>query len=185
MDPQKEQLKSVLEGLVFASGEDGLSVIQLQSVLTNLERSEIEELLGQIQKEYENRGLDLVNWGGRWKIVASSSVYPYAQKLYESIQPASLSSAAMETLALIAYRQPITRVEIDEIRGVASDMMIKKLQARGLVESCGYKDTVGHPILYQVTQSFLDSFGLEDLSELPQLQPQNVQETLFDESEEV
>ena len=96
-------------------------------------------------------------------------IHPYAQKLFASAKSASLSQSALETLAIIAYKQPVTRVEIEEIRGVGCDMMLRKLMARGLIREAGRSDAPGRPILFEVTEEFMDSFRLVSLKELPQL----------------
>lgn len=174
------RMKPIVEGLVFTSGEDGLSLIQIQSVL-DCTRDEISRTLFILQQEYqdEQRGVELVKYGGRWKFVTKESVYPYASKLYAKAQNNTLSAAAMEVLSLVAYRQPITRVEIDDIRGVSSEMMLKKLQARDLIETCGHKETIGRPLLYQVSARFYDTFGLESLEDLPQTQQKQGPDNLF------
>ncbi|UNT92506.1 SMC-Scp complex subunit ScpB [Allobaculum sp. Allo2] len=127
----------------------------------------------------EARGVELVRYGGSWKYVAKESVYPLAQKLYSKIQSASLTPSAMEVLSLVAYRQPITRVEIDEIRGVSSDATLKKLQARGLIETCGHLDTIGRPLLYQVSESFFDTLGISALSDLPAVEVEQKESSLL------
>lgn len=178
-------LKGIIEGLVFASGEEGLSVFQIQSVLPSQTRAFLEEQLALLQKEYDEarRGMELVCFAGRWKMIAREEIFPFAAKLYGSMKAPALSPSAMETLALIAYRQPITRVEIEEIRGVGCDVMLKKLQARGLIETCGRKEAAGKPLLYQVTGAFLDAFGLESLEDLPAPAGPSIQETLFAQPE--
>ncbi|UNT96322.1 SMC-Scp complex subunit ScpB [Allobaculum mucilyticum] len=176
-----QSLKALLEGLIFTSGEEGLSLIQIQSVLDWCDRRTLSDTLEEMAEEThkEERGVELVRFGGRWKYVAKASIYPFAQRLYSRIKNATLSSSALEVLSLVAYRQPITRVEIDEIRGVSSDMTLKKLQARGLVETCGHLDTIGRPLLYQVGEAFFDVFGLSSLDDLPDVQTdQKRKETL-------
>jgi segregation and condensation protein B len=178
-----ENLNQTLEGLLFLAGEEGLSVHALHSVLTDCSRQDIEEGLQALQKEYEetNRGFELANFGGRYKLISKDCVYEYAKKLFGQIKTVSLSQPAMETLAIIAYKQPVTRAEIEEIRGVSSDMMLKKLTAKGLVETCGRLEAVGRPVLYKVTTAFLDAFSLESLEELPALETVKGQENLFEE----
>lgn len=175
------QVKPIVEGLIFTSGEDGLSLIQIQSVLEECTRDELGQVLEILRREYdlEERGIELVRYGGRWKFVTKEKVYPYASRLYAKSSSHTLSASAMEVLSLVAYRQPITRVEIDEIRGVSSEMMLKKLQARDLIETCGNKDTIGRPLLYQVSSRFYDTFGLESLADLPQTADPEVQDNLF------
>lgn len=108
-------------------------------------------------------------------------MHEYAQKLFADIKQSTLSQSALETLAIVAYKQPITRVEIEEIRGVGCDMMLRKLQARNLIEEAGRSEAPGRPILYGVTQEFMDSFKLLSLQELPDLPTfEREQEDLFD-----
>lgn len=188
-----ESLKSLLEGLVFTSGEEGLSVLQIQSVLDWCDRSTLENTLEELAAESRRpeRGIELVRYGGHWKYVAKESVYPFAQRLYAKIRNSSLSSSALEVLSLIAYKGPITRVEIDDIRGVSSDMMIKKLQARGLVESAGHLETVGRPILYKVGAAFFDAMGIDSLEDLPSVSSEDRKDSdgdlpaLFENLEEI
>ena len=181
-------LQAVIEGLLFLSGDEGVTIAQLQGCIDETFPEEIEEQLDKIAQscQEECRGFELVHFAGKYKFVSKEEVYPYAQRLFGSVRPATLSSAAMETLAIIAYKQPITRTEIEEIRGVGCDLMLKKLIARGLVAEAGRMDIPGRPILYQVTDTFMDSFQLESLEELPQLPKvqMNLDEDLFVEERE-
>lgn len=181
-----EKIRPILEGLIFTSGEEGLSLIQIQSTFEECTRDELGQALELLRRDYvsELRGIELVKYGGRWKFVAKEKVYPYASRLYSKAKSSSLSNAAMEVLSLIAYRQPITRVEIDEIRGVSSELMLKKLQARDLIETCGNKDTVGRPLLYRVSSAFYDAFGLESLADLPECDTDPKTSPLFEREEE-
>lgn len=181
---ENTNIDALIEGLIFTSGEEGLSLIQIQAALENTARAQIEASLRRIQEKFDqpSSGIELARFGSRWKLVAREMVYPCAIRLYGSEGARPLSGAAMEVLALVAYRQPITRVQIDEIRGVGSDMMLKKLQARGLIETCGHLDAIGRPLLYQVTPAFLDCFGIESLEDLPEVSAPAQQETLFQES---
>ncbi|MDO5110608.1 MAG: SMC-Scp complex subunit ScpB, partial [Erysipelotrichaceae bacterium] len=101
--------------------------------------------------------------------LSKAAVHPYAKRLFSIDKESRLSNAALETLAIIAYRQPITRVEIEEIRGVGADMMLRKLEARGLICESGRSEAPGRPILYSVTEDFMDAFQLLSLDELPEL----------------
>ncbi|WP_290172187.1 SMC-Scp complex subunit ScpB [uncultured Dubosiella sp.] len=169
--------KAIVEGLIFMAGEEGLSLLQLQSLLQEVSRTELLALLETIKEEYSHdaKGIELVEYASRYKFVTKEFVYPYGEKLFEQFKKATLSQAAMETLAIIAYRQPITRVEIEEIRGVSCEVMLKKLQLRGLIEAKDRLDVVGKPLLYQVTGEFLDAFELET---------KEVQEELFVQNKE-
>lgn len=161
---------SVLEGLLFISGDEGISLDKASEVL-ELEKSKVNELFCLIEERYksEEHGIELVCYGGIYRFVSKEFVYPYANKLLQNERYAKLSSAAMETLAIIAYKQPITRVEIEEIRGVGVDMMLKKLVGRGLIAEVGRSDAPGKPLLYGVTETFMDAFSLVSLDELPSL----------------
>ncbi len=176
-------MKALTEGLLFIAGEDGLSLIQLQSVLPECSRTEITAVLGLIREEYEkdDHGFELARFGQRYKFVSKENIYSRAKKLYEDIIIPTLSSAALETLAIIAYRQPVTRVEIEQIRGVSSEAMLKKLQARSLIETDGRLDAVGKPLLYRVTEHFLDIFGIESLDDLPEMKSTQTEGELFGE----
>lgn len=178
--------RALIEGLLFLSGEEGLTIPQIENALPELDSSEIRECIQSLREEYlkSEHGIELVEYASRFKFVTKEIVYPYGQRLFEEIKHPSLSQAAMETLAIIAYKQPITRVEIEEIRGVNCEMMLKKLQVRGLIEARERKDAIGKPLLYTVTDTFLDAFQLETLKELPALPEQEQDEDLFVQEEE-
>lgn len=177
--------KKIIEGLVFLSGDEGLSIDQLQTCMEALTKAEIEIQLDELMKDYldDTHGMELVRYGGVYKFVSKAFIYPYAERLFSSTKMATLSNAAMETLAIIAYKQPVTRVEIEEIRGVSCDMMVRKLMARNLIKECGRSDAPGRPFLYSVTEDFMDTFKLESLKELPELPEYNnrLDEELFEE----
>ena len=163
-------IEAIVEGLLYMVGDDGLKVEQLASVIDkSIEDSEA--ILNSIQNKYsnENFGIELVNYGKTYKFITKQEVAPYIQALFHTSKPNTLSQSALETLAIIAYKQPITRVEIEELRGVGADMMLRKLQARNLIREAGRSDAPGKPILYEVTEEFMDSFKLYTLNELPDL----------------
>lgn len=178
------KLKTIFEGLLFLSGDEGVSIQQLTSCVEEATKDEIEQAIHEMMDEYlkDTHGIELVCFGGIYKFVSKESVYPYAQRLFSFSKVAALSNAAMETLAIIAYKQPITRVEIEEIRGVSCDMMIRKLLARNLIKECGRTDSPGRPFLYEVTCEFMDAFKLKSLKELPELPEykQENEEELFE-----
>lgn len=179
-----ENLEAVIEGILFLVGDEGITSEQLASA-TELSEVMILEILDGMQKRYleDCHGIEIVNYGGMYKFVSKAVVHPYAEKIFRENKLHSLSQSAMETLAIIAYKQPITRVEIEEIRGVGCDMMLRKLQARNLVQEAGRSEAPGRPILYEVTQEFMDSFklvSLDELPELPQYSEEDESENLFD-----
>ncbi|HPX33047.1 MAG TPA: SMC-Scp complex subunit ScpB [Erysipelotrichaceae bacterium] len=164
-------LRPIIEGILFVSGDEGVSLSQLSEVLVINEDSLV-ELMDSYMTDYnsdESKGLEMLCYGKRYKLVTKAIAHSYCQKLFEETSGKQFSQAALETLAIIAYKQPVTRVEIEEIRGVSCDMMIRKLLARNLIKEVGRLDTIGKPFLYEVTEDFMDTFSLTSLSELPEL----------------
>lgn len=181
---QPGNIEAVTEGLLFLVGEDGVKVEQLAAALDrSMEDTKI--ILENIQRKYSSElyGIELVGYGSVYKFVTKKDIHPYAQKLFGEAKTNNLSAAALETLAIIAYKQPITRVEIEELRGVSADVMLRKLQARNLIREAGRSEAVGRPILYEVTEEFMDAFKLYTLNELPDLpeySKQDENENLFE-----
>ncbi len=175
---------TILEGLLFIVGEEGITLQQASEVLgISLERCETEFKLLQDAYADDCRGFEIANYGGVYKFLSKAIVHPYAEKLFQTTKTAGISQAALETLAIIAYKQPITRVEIEEIRGVGCDMMLRKLEARNLIRENGRSEAPGRPILYEVTDEFMDSFkllSLEELPKLPEFDTEANNENLFD-----
>lgn len=164
-------LTVIIEGLLFIVGEEGLSIEQLAATLQCDEASVIKAVdeLSVFYKGF-NRGIQCVNYGGNVKLLSAPFIHPYAQNMLSIQKTRQLSQSALETLAIIAYKQPITRVEIEEIRGVGCDIMLRKLQAMDLIREKGRSEAPGRPILYEVTQDFMDVFQLMSLDELPKLE---------------
>jgi len=161
-------MKPILEGLLFAAGDEGLDLKQMAEVLEADPRT-VREALEQLADDFarQNRGIQIVELAGTYQMTTRPEHAPYFQRLAQSPARASLSQAALETLAIIAYKQPITRVEIEQIRGVKSDRALQTLLAKELVREVGRAEALGRPILYGTTKRFLDCFGLSDLSDLP------------------
>ena len=179
---QEKDMQAIIEGLLYIAGEDGLKIEQIMMAIDS-NYDEVLGLLKVIRKKYSQMtsGIVLVTFASRYKFVTKDFIYPYAVKLLDTAKPQTLSQSALETLAIIAYKQPITRVEIEELRGVSSEMMLRKLLSRGLIKESGRSSAPGRPILYEVTDEFMDSFKLDDLKELPELpEYENEQEDLFD-----
>lgn len=167
---EPDNIEAIIEGLLYVVGEDGIKASMLSEVIEkSLEDTKV--YLDNIENKYKSEiyGIELVNYGGVYKFLSKKSVYPYATKLFETAKSSSLSQSALETLAIIAYKQPVTRVEIEELRGVGSDMMLRKLLSRNLIKEAGRSEAPGRPILYEVTNEFMDSFKLYSLEELPEL----------------
>ena len=176
-DP-KEHMLAILEGLLFLCGDDGLSIEQAAASMDTTEEY-VAELFDELQKYYlqESRGIEIARFGEKYRFLSKAAIHDAAKKLFQTSTEAKLSNAALETLAIIAYKQPITRVEIEEIRGVGADVMLRKLVARGLIQEDGRSEAAGRPILYSVTDEFLDSFKLLSLDELPELPQFGTEET--------
>ena len=162
--------RAILEGLLFITGDEGLTVKAASSAM-NIKEKEVEELFEELQKLYtdDSHGFEIERFGETYRFLSKALVHESAKRLFSLEKETKLSNAAMETLAIIAYKQPITRVEIEEIRGVSADVMLRKLEARGLIQESGRSDAPGKPFLYTVTDEFMNTFHLTSLSELPDL----------------
>ena len=162
--------KAVLEGIIFVFGEDGVTLEQLALAIESTQDN-TKFLLDELTEYYkqEDRGMELVVFNGKYKFITKPSIRQYIERILTLSKTRTLSQSALETLAIIAYKQPITRIEIEEIRGVGCELMLKKLAAMDLIIETGRADSVGKPILYSVTESFLDLFKLMSLDELPNL----------------
>ncbi len=169
MNPQ--HLKNIVEAALFAAGEP-LSVDRLLGLFEEDERpekKEIQEVLQTLQQECDERGIELKEVSSGYRYQARSDVSRWISRLWEERTP-RYSRALLETLALVAYRQPITRAEIEDIRGVAvSSSIMKTLQERGWIRIVGHRDVPGKPAMYASTKDFLDYFNLKTLDDLPTL----------------
>ena len=162
--------QAVLEGLLFVVGDEGITLDSISEIL-ELDNDKTKELLKKLQSEYESeqRGIRISFLGGAFKLTTKKEHKEYYQKLITNNKSNILSQAALETLAIIAYNQPITRAEVDEIRGISSVNMIRKLVAKDLVKVSGKSSLPGKPNLYRTTNEFLDYFGLATINDLPEL----------------
>lgn len=161
---------AALEALLFVAG-DAVNLADLGRAL-EVESGWLEELIAALNADYEAqaRGLRVFRHRGQVQLVTAPQVALYVEK-YLGLQPANkLSAAALETLIIIAYRQPVTRAMVEAVRGVDSSGVINTLQARGLIEEAGRAETVGHPVLFGTTFEFLHQFGLASLKDLPPME---------------
>ncbi len=160
---------AILEALVFVA-DAPLPLERIEEVLEGRSRGEIARLLAELQERcrQDDRGVLLIEVGGGYRLVTKPEVAPWIQRL-RGAKPTKLSKAALETLAIIAYKQPITKPEIESIRGVMIDGVLKTLVERDLIRILGRRPEVGRPILYGTSRDFLEYFGFKDLSELPTL----------------
>jgi len=161
-------LKPIIEGLLLVAGDEGLSAHQL-SEITEQDLSAVKKAVAELQAEYREsgRGMQIIETAGAFHLATLPEHAVYFERMAASPSRSGLSQAALETLAIIVYKQPITRIEIEEIRGVKSDRAIQTLVAKELIKEVGRAEAIGRPILYGTTKQFLDYFGLNSLSDLP------------------
>ncbi len=163
------KLKYAIEGILFAAGESVKSA--LIAAALDKKTDEIEAAVAELREEYdrEHRGVTIIDIDEGYQICSRPEYYAYIQEILGEQRRQALSNAAMETLAIIAYKQPVTRSGVEYVRGVNSDGSVNRLVERGLVEEVGRMDAPGRPILYGTTKNFLRCFGLSTLSELPEV----------------
>ncbi len=173
---------AVLEGLLFVVGDEGITLKNICDIL-EIEMDEAKKLLKDLRAIYESneRGIRISFLGDTFKLTTKKEHKEYYQKLITTKDNNTLSQAALETLAIIAYNQPITRVEVDEARGISSINMIKKLLAKDLIKVSGKSSLPGKPNLYKTTSEFLDYFGLATIEDLPALTDEKNEESEKDQ----
>lgn len=175
---KRDQLKQIIEAAIFVSDKP-LSIDFLKDTILaefELSKRQVQLLLGELQKDFALRGVQLVETASGYRFQSDASLNPWVSRLWQEQAP-KYSRALLETLSLIAYRQPITRGEIEQVRGVSvSSHIIKTLSERDWIKVVGHKEVAGRPALYATTSRFLDYFGLKSLAELPSID-------LFAESE--
>lgn len=173
-EPEKQGLElservGIVEAILFVTG----NAVEKKDICRAMEitEGELEETLDAMESGYDfdRRGLRLLRFGAHVQLATRPDYAPYVEKLLQPVQKQSLSQAVMETLAVIAYRQPVTKAEIELVRGVKCDYSVQSLVAKGLIEEVGRKEALGRPILYGTTDAFLRHFCLSSLSELPEI----------------
>ena len=177
-------MKGVIEGLLYVQGDMGLTIEQVSNIL-EITQEESKQLILSLKQDYieQDRGLRINYLGNSFKLTTKEEHKEYFKKLLENPKNNTLSNAALETLAIIAYNEPLTRGGVDEIRGIDSVYVIRRLLAKGLIKECGKSEKPGHPTLYKTTDEFLDYFGLSSKEELPKIEllinEQNEEKDLF------
>ena len=171
--------KSVIEGLLFISGDEGLSLDEICNIIEK-NKDETTLIIQELFNDYNvnERGIQLEYLGNKFKLTTKIEHKYFYKKLIKEEINAPLGQSALETLAIIAYNGPITRITIDEIRGVNSSYVIRKLLLKNLIEEVGKSDIPGKPKLYSVTSKFLDHFGLGSTDELPKIEINNFDSNL-------
>ena len=185
-------MSNIIEAILFAVGEEGLSKDEIANIL-EIDEEKVEKELNNLQELYKDRGIELKLLGNKYKLITKVEYKDYIKKLTDVVSN-NLSKSALETLAIIAYNEPITRIQIDDIRGVNSSQMIRNLISKGFIEDIGRSDLPGKPMLYKTTNHFLDYFNLSSKEDLPKIVNEEIEvledEDLFltrykDEGEEV
>ena len=173
---EEGSLKGRIEAILFVAGE----AVRLDELARALEMpvGQVEKALEDLKNEYdyEQRGFCIKRFGRQVQLATRALYAGDVVRLLQPVQKQSLSQAAMETLAVVAYRQPVTKAEVEEIRGVKCDYSIHSLTVKNLIQEVGRKDTLGRPILYGTTEEFLSHFGLTTLEDLPPLPEAPVEE---------
>lgn len=161
---------AVIEALLFSS-EKPLTIEQIKNVLDNLETLQIRRILEELSVEYEktNRGLRIIEVAGGYRMVTPPTLSHFLKKLYKQRRAEKSSRPALETLAIIAYKQPVTKLEIESLRNVNVDGVIHSLLEKDLIHVAGRKNSPGRPLVYGTTKSFLEYFGLKSLDDLPKI----------------
>lgn len=163
-------MEGIIEGLLYVQGDLGLTINQIEDIL-EIPEEEAKRLVLNLKNYYEenNRGLRINYLGNTIKLTTKEEHQKYYQKLLESPSSNNLSESALEVLAIIAYNEPITRGDLEKLRGVDSTYVLRRLLAKGLIKECGKSDLPGRPILYKTTDDFLDYFGLASIKDLPNI----------------
>ncbi len=164
------EIKAIIEGLLFAVGDEGIDLKQIAEII-DLDEETTLDIIDDLMNDYKRdlRGFQLIQYADSFQLTTLPEHAEYFEKLVYLPSRATLSQAALEALGIIAYKQPITKAEIEELRGVQSDSALRTLVGKQLIKEVGRKDTIGRPILYGTTKDFLDYFGLEKLEQLPPL----------------
>jgi segregation and condensation protein B len=168
--PSPSEAKRILEAALLAAQEP-LGVIDLKRLFEGeLNVDVLRKLLAEIAEEWKGRAVELVSLASGWRFQTRAELQPYLERLFPE-KPPRYSRAVMETLAIIAYRQPVTRGDVEDVRGVVvSTQIIQALENRGWIDVVGHRETPGRPALYATTRKFLDDLGLRSLEELPPLE---------------
>ena len=163
--------KAIVEGLLFVVGDEGITVEELRKIL-ELDNETLKQIFLELKRDYDkpDRGLRISYLGNAFKLTTKEEHKKYYEKLITTGSSLVLSNAALEVLAIVAYNEPITKGDIEKIRGVNSDFLVRKLVARNFLKEAGKADIIGKPTLFKITNEFLDYFGLGSKEDLPKLE---------------
>ena len=167
----QDNTKSAIEALLFAS-EKPLTIDQARSCLDNLDAAQVRKIIEDLKSEYEqsNCGIRIIEVAGGFQMIAAPNFAPFLKKLFKARHVERLSKPALESLAIIAYKQPLTKLEIESLRNVSVDGVIKSLLDKNLIRIRGRKKAPGRPFVFGTTKQFLEYFGLKSLDDLPKME---------------
>lgn len=169
----RDELKPIIENLLLASDQPVSADLLYQTFLGRSSREDLQAILKELQEDYQSHNLQIVEVADGFQLCTRSEYSDWIRKLLKLDKSFKLSRAALDTLAIIAYKQPLTRAEVDEIRGVDSSGVVRTLLEKKIISPAGRKNVPGKPMMFRTTQKFLEYFGLRDLSEMPTLEDFN------------
>ncbi|HHT9110504.1 MAG TPA: SMC-Scp complex subunit ScpB [Candidatus Brocadiaceae bacterium] len=166
-----EEIKPIIEALIFAT-EEPIPLRKLTEIIEGMDSLQIQEAIQQLKSDYDlqGRSFQIEEIAGGYQLFTRPEYYEWVAKLRKKAGDTKLSQAALETLAIIAYKQPILRADIESIRGVQTGQIVRLLMEKDLVKVVGRDESLGHPLLYGTTKRFLEYFGLKDIKELPKVE---------------
>jgi len=170
---EHDELKPIIENLLLASDQPVSADLLYQTFLGRSSREDLQAVLKELQEDYQSKNLQIVEVADGFQLCTRSEYSDWIRKLLKLDKSFKLSRAALDTLAIIAYKQPLTRAEVDEIRGVDSSGVVRTLLEKKIISPAGRKNVPGKPMMFRTTQKFLEYFGLRDLSEMPTLEDFN------------
>lgn len=182
---ERERAEAVIEAILFTMG-DSVEIDKLASVIEENVKT-TKQILANMKEQYEreNRGISLIELDGSVQLCTKNELYEYLIKIAKVPRKLVLTDTLLETLSIVAYKQPVTRLEIERVRGVSCDHAVNRLVEFDLVKEVGRLDAPGRPLLFGTTEQFLRSFGLKSLEELPELNPVQVEEFKAQAEEEI
>ncbi len=178
------EIKAVIEGVLFATG-DAVSIEKLMEV-TECDKESILAAAEKLDKDYKaaDRGIELTRVEDKLQLCTKTELYPFLQKVAKNKREYQLTDVQLETLSIVAYKQPVTKLQVENIRGVNSDHAVNRLVEYGLIKELGRLDAPGRPLLFGTTDDFLRAFGVDSLDDLPEIAPEHVEEFREEAEEE-
>ncbi len=180
---ERSEIKAIVENILLAADEPVTSERLAATVINGMPSSDFESILEELKEDYSERNLQIVEVAEGFLLATRKEYSDWIRKFYKSDKTARLSQPALDTLSIIAYKQPITRAEVEEIRGIDSSGVVKTLLEKKIIAPAGRKQVIGRPMMYKTTQKFLEYFGLKDLGDLPTLDDLKEAELLGNQSE--